>query len=96
MNHDRIASLEGRFGNVDKKKRRRLATAEPLTKAKDSIRRHIHSVWQLELPTSFIQSETIEETARMYDERKTAIISFVYASPMRSFSDAFILKPQED
>ncbi|MGH9549423.1 MAG: hypothetical protein ACRD3W_08610, partial [Terriglobales bacterium] len=124
-----------------------LITAELSTKAKDFIRRHIHSVWQLELlflyrnssrsmtvfeaaralymeppalqsgvnsllnsgilvkegdqsfkyaPSSGTLADAVDETARVYNEKRTAVINFIYASPMQSFSDAFKLKPDKD
>lgn len=33
--------------------------------------------------------DSIEETARMYNERRTAVVNFIYAAPLRGFSDAF-------
>ncbi len=46
-------------------------------------------------PTPFL-SVAIDETAKMYSERRTAVINFIYASPMRTFADAFRLKPEEE
>lgn len=40
-------------------------------------------------------SDSIDETAKMYNERRTAVINFIYAGPMRSFSDAFRLSGEE-
>jgi hypothetical protein len=37
-------------------------------------------------------AESVDETAKMYNERRTAVINFIYAAPMRNFSDAFRLK----
>ncbi len=40
-------------------------------------------------------ADSIDETAKMYNERRTAVINFIYAAPMRSFSDAFKLNGQD-
>ncbi len=40
-------------------------------------------------------ADSIDETAKMYNERRTAVINFIYAGPMRSFSDAFRLTGEE-
>ncbi|SRR5579883_1689531 len=39
---------------------------------------------------------TVAELATLYNERRTAVIQFIYASPMKSFSDAFSIKPEAE
>lgn len=51
---------------------------------------------QFEYAPSPSLSGAIDETAKMYSERRTAVINFIYASPMRSFADAFRLRPEEE
>lgn len=109
------------------------------TRAKNFVRRHIRSVWQLELllyfrnnqrtlsieqvssalymdpkaieqwskalsaegilakdgnnnfkygPVSNSDADTIEELAKLYQTRATAVVNFIYSSPVRSYSDA--------
>ncbi len=40
--------------------------------------------------------DAIDETARMYQERRTVVVNYIYSAPMRSFADAFKFKPEED
>ncbi|HEY9777597.1 MAG TPA: hypothetical protein V6C81_27785 [Planktothrix sp.] len=40
-------------------------------------------------PKPASMTEAVEETAKMYNERRTAVINFIYAAPMRNISDSF-------
>lgn len=47
-------------------------------------------------PDSNADGDAIEELAKSYQTRPTAVINFIYASPLKSFSDAFKLKQENE
>lgn len=44
------------------------------------------------LPETASLREAIEETVRVYSDKRQAIISLIFSTPMEHFSDAFRLK----
>ncbi len=123
-----------------------IVTSELSNRTKDFLRRHIRSIWQLELLLLFksnprsltvaeasrilcitpratesgikalvgsgiliqetshnfkyaatgMVSQSVDEIERMYKEKRTAVINFIYASPVQSLSDAFKLRQNEE
>jgi hypothetical protein len=57
---------------------------------------HIAGDQRYKYSPPIILSESIDETAKMYSERKIGVINFIYAAPMHSFSDAFKLNLHGD
>ncbi|HEY9713235.1 MAG TPA: hypothetical protein V6C72_07180 [Chroococcales cyanobacterium] len=43
-------------------------------------------------PKNGALADSIDESARMYGERRPAVINFIYSAPMRNFSDSFKLR----
>lgn len=48
------------------------------------------------MPNTAAAAAAIDEIARLYSERRTGVINFIYASPMDSFSDAFKLTKENE
>lgn len=46
-------------------------------------------------PATTALRDAIEQTARVYSERRVAVINLIFSAPLKSLSDAFRLRSEE-